>query len=118
MPNLEGLHNFLPNYRHLVVCGKNFLLIKLGKGNRDTQVSYCRKIVGVVSFRTILENNLGGTFPNIEIALRMYLSLMVSNSSEERSFFKIKFLKKSFKDKYGTRTISQFKSKFRIRYHT
>ena len=37
--------------------------------------------------------NLTQTFPNIEIALRIYLSVMVSNSSGKRSFSKLKRIK-------------------------
>ena len=33
------------------------------------------------------------TFPNVEIALRMYLVLMVTNCSSERSFSKMKLIK-------------------------
>jgi hypothetical protein len=32
-------------------------------------------------------------FPNVEVALRIYLSLMVSNCSGERSFSRLKLLK-------------------------
>ncbi|KAE9521910.1 hypothetical protein AGLY_017717 [Aphis glycines] len=44
-------------------------------------------------FRILYEDNLKVTFPNIEIALRMYLVLMVANSSGERSFSKMKLIK-------------------------
>lgn len=44
-------------------------------------------------YKLILEKNIKGCFPNIEIALRMYLSLMVTNSSGERSFSKLKLIK-------------------------
>lgn len=33
------------------------------------------------------------TFPNIEIALRIFLSMMVTNCSGERSFSKLKIIK-------------------------
>jgi len=39
-------------------------------------------------YRIIEENNLQCTFPNIEIALGIYLVLMMSNCNEERSFQK------------------------------
>lgn len=42
----------------------------------------------------LLENhNFRATFPNVEIILRMYLVLMVSNCSGERSFSKMKLIK-------------------------
>ena len=44
-------------------------------------------------YKLIRKNNLESTFPNVEIALRIYLSLMVSNCSGERSFSKLKRIK-------------------------
>ena len=41
----------------------------------------------------LLENNLETAFPNILITLRIYLSLMISNCSGERSFSKLKLIK-------------------------
>ena len=41
------------------------------------------------------------TFPNIEIALRIYLSLMVSNCSCERSFSKLKRIKNELRNRIG-----------------
>ena len=40
-------------------------------------------------------------FPNIEIALRIYLSLMVSNCSGERSFSKLKCIKNELRNRIG-----------------
>ena len=44
-------------------------------------------------YRLFLENNLETAFPNILITLRIYLSLMLSNCSGERSFSKLKLIK-------------------------
>ena len=44
-------------------------------------------------YKAIIENGLKDTFPHTEIALRIYLSLMVSNCSGERSFSKLKLIK-------------------------
>ncbi|CAB4019207.1 zinc finger MYM-type 1-like, partial [Paramuricea clavata] len=44
-------------------------------------------------YRLLLENNLETVFPNTAIALRIYLSLMISNCSGERSFSKLKLIK-------------------------
>ncbi len=41
-------------------------------------------------YRLLLENNLETVFPNTVIALRIYLSLMISNCSGKRSFSKLK----------------------------
>ncbi|XP_025207089.1 uncharacterized protein LOC112602935 [Melanaphis sacchari] len=44
-------------------------------------------------YQLLIEKNVKDYFPNIEVALRMYLSLMVTNSSGERSFSKLKLIK-------------------------
>ena len=44
-------------------------------------------------YRLLLENNLETAFPNILITLRIYLSLMISNCSGQRSFSKLKLIK-------------------------
>jgi len=44
-------------------------------------------------YRLIFDNSLDCCFPNIEIALRSYLSLMVTSCSAERSFSKLKRVK-------------------------
>jgi len=38
----------------------------------------------------IVENELHSAFPNTEVAFRIYLCLMVSNCTEERSFSKLR----------------------------
>lgn len=44
-------------------------------------------------YQLILEKNLESSFCNAEIALRIYLSMMVTNCSGERSFSKLKIIK-------------------------
>ena len=44
-------------------------------------------------YQLLFEKDLLAAFPNVEIALRMYLVLMVSNCSGERSFSKMKIIK-------------------------
>lgn len=44
-------------------------------------------------YNFIMKNDLRATFPNAEVALRIYLSIMVSNASGERSFSKMKYIK-------------------------
>ena len=41
----------------------------------------------------IKENSLDSYFPNVEIALRIYLSMMVTNCTGERSFSKLNIIK-------------------------
>ena len=40
-----------------------------------------------------MNKKVADTFPNVETTLRMYLVLMVTNCSGERSFSKLKFIK-------------------------
>ena len=42
---------------------------------------------------SLIQNNMKDTFPNTEVVLRIYLSLMVSNCSGERSFSKLNLIK-------------------------
>lgn len=44
-------------------------------------------------YEFLITNDMRSTFPNAEIALRIYLSIMVSNASGERSFSKMKLIK-------------------------
>ena len=44
-------------------------------------------------YTMIKKDNLESTFPNIEIALRIFLSMMVTNCTGERSFSKLKLIK-------------------------
>ena len=43
-------------------------------------------------YKLILGKRVQDTFPNVEIALRMYLVLMITNCSGERSFSKLKLI--------------------------
>lgn len=56
----------------------------------------------------ILENqNFRATFPNLEIALRMYLVLMVTNCTGERSFSKMKIIKNRLRTTMGQNRLSK-----------
>ena len=44
-------------------------------------------------YKAIINKRLKSTFPNVEIMLRIYLSLMISNATGERSFSKLKRIK-------------------------
>ncbi|XP_065645536.1 zinc finger MYM-type protein 1-like [Hydra vulgaris] len=44
-------------------------------------------------YSTLKRDHLKSTFPNIEISLRIFLSMMVSNCTGERSFSKVKLIK-------------------------
>lgn len=49
----------------------------------------------------LIERKLTDTFPNVEVLLRIYLSLMVSNCSGERSFSKLKLIKNHLRSTMG-----------------
>ena len=44
-------------------------------------------------YKMLIERELRDAFPNVEIMLRIYLTLMISNCSGERSFSKLKMIK-------------------------
>jgi len=44
-------------------------------------------------YKLLVDKKVVDTFPNVEIMLQMYLVLMVTNCSGERSFSKLKFIK-------------------------
>ena len=44
-------------------------------------------------YKLLMEKKVADTFPNVAIMLRMYLVLMVTNCSGERSFSKLKYIK-------------------------
>ena len=57
-------------------------------------------------YQLILEKQVQGSFPNVEIALRMYLVLMISNCSAERSFSKMKLIKNRLRTSMGNERLS------------
>ncbi len=48
-------------------------------------------------YSKIKTDKLDSTFPNIEIALRIFLSMMVTNCTGERSFSKLKLIKNNLR---------------------
>ena len=52
-------------------------------------------------YRILHENMMQLMFPNIEIALRIYLSMMVTNCSGERSFSKLSLIKDRLRNSIG-----------------
>ena len=50
----------------------------------------------------LYHNELETSFPNVETALRIFLTLPVTVASNERSFSKLKLIKNYFKINYGT----------------
>lgn len=52
-------------------------------------------------YRLIVEKSLESCFPNVEIVLRIYLSLMITNCSGERSFSTLKRVKNELRNTMG-----------------
>lgn len=46
-------------------------------------------------YRKIISDNLKSVFPNVEFALRVFKCMMVTNCTKERSFSRLKLIKKS-----------------------
>lgn len=63
--------------------------VKLFKPNEQKNDTSAEQFM----YQLIHEKHVNETFPNVEIALRIYLVLMVTNCSAERSFSKMKLIK-------------------------
>ena len=50
-------------------------------------------------YAMIKKDNLESTFPNVEIALRIFLCMMVTNCTGERSFSKLKLIKNELRSR-------------------
>jgi hAT family C-terminal dimerisation region len=50
-------------------------------------------------YSRLKKDKLQATFPNIEIALRIFLSMMVTNCTAERSFSKLKLIKNDLRSR-------------------
>lgn len=82
--------------------------IELLKTSMAKEFSVALKDMAVerVYYKLITENNLQHVFPNIEIALRIYLCLMVTNCSGERSFSKLKRIKNDQRSTMGQQRLN------------
>ena len=57
-------------------------------------------------FKLLSDNDCPDTFPNVHIALRVYLCMMVSNCTRERSFSRLKRRKSELRSTSGQRRVS------------
>jgi len=73
---------------------------------KDEQAQGVSRENFMYSFILQKEVGLQGSFPNVEIALRMYLVLMISNCSAERSFSKMKLIKNRLRTSMGNERLS------------
>lgn len=98
----------------LRVCAKNLVKIY----NCDLEDEFTEEIIHfryfiqnkefssniplLVSYlKLIRENKIQATFPNVEVAIRIYLCLALTNSSGERSFSALKRVKNAFRSTLG-----------------
>ena len=65
--------------------------------------SECKEIQ---TFRFININEFIHAFPNVSIVFRLYLSLMISNCSDERSFSVLKSLKNQLRSSMGQKRLN------------
>ena len=61
--------------------------------NKTGAKSESETLVAAEQYSLLKADGVEAVFPNVEVALRICLSLMVSNCSGERSFSRLKFLK-------------------------
>ena len=59
----------------------------------EVDIRYSQESLEVQTHKFLVENNLEAVFPNTLTVYRIYLSLMISNCSGERSFSKLKLIK-------------------------
>ena len=57
-------------------------------------------------FKLLNDNDCADTFPNVHIALRIYLCVMVSNCTGERSVSRLKRIKSELRNTSGHRRVS------------
>lgn len=65
-----------------------------------------KRSVELLMFLNLKQNEQSETFTNVEIALRIYLAMMVSNCTEERSFSKLKRLKFDLRSTMGQKRLT------------
>lgn len=65
-----------------------------------------KRSIELLMFLNLKQNELSETFTNVEIALRIYLTMMVSNCTGERSFSKLKRVKSVSRSTMGQTRLS------------
>ena len=79
--------------------GEEFVhFTELLKTDLSSHIGTKQDLAELQFYRLIIDNSLESCFPNVEIALRIYLSLMVTNCSGERPFSKLKRIKNELRN--------------------
>lgn len=58
-------------------------------------------------YRKLISDQLKYVFPNVEIALRIVLCMMVTNCTGERSFSRLKLIKNNLRNRMGQRRLNR-----------
>lgn len=67
------------------------------------------KSISITSlYSTIIKDDLQAIFPNIEIILRIFLCLFVTNAPDERSFSKLKYIKDALRNRMTEEKLNAF----------
>ena len=88
------------------LCEELVQFTELLKTDLASHIGTTLDLVELQFYRLIIDNSLESCFPNIEIALRIYLSLMVTNCSGERSFSKLKLIKNELRSTMGQKRLN------------
>ena len=79
---------------------------ELLKSRLSSNISKTDVPVELQYYRLLSENSLDVCFPNLDIALRIYLFMMVTNCSAERSFSKLKRIKNELRTSMGKQRLN------------
>jgi hAT family C-terminal dimerisation region len=81
-------------------------LIQFAAFMRTQKPVTVNKSAELTMYKLLSSLNLSQTFPNVEIGLRIYLCMMVSNASSERSFSKLGIVKGELRSSMGQERLS------------
>jgi hypothetical protein len=81
MPSFQVI--YLVGYE--IIDGIKRMLVKMRRKKKNTST--------FTKYIPICTTKIFSVFPNVEIAMRIFLSMVVANASGERSFSKLKFIK-------------------------
>lgn len=66
-------------------------------------------------YKILIEKDVFLTFPNVKIALRIYLIIKVTNCSSKHSFSRLKIIKNNLRTSMHTDRLNFLKTSFRVR---
>ena len=75
--------NFLEEFEHISIFVKELNL-------KDDEEKTVENPSAKMLYKILIDKKLVSTFQNVEVAMRIYLSLMVSDATGERTFSKLK----------------------------